>query len=246
MSQTINQLDKELETMFTALKPVNTYRFTDFNTAYKEGKVVHPAAICMTYTGSLGKNYIDLILTIVICDKVFPDDRNQKDTRSDMLKIAEWVKDIIYTSPRWNSWTRTTGDAQISDFVKQGADLVDGWEVKIPLRLFTEMDLCAIPLDDYDLGLDLTPSSCEPVTIIKNGEFETTVPSGGTFQYETSGGPCDSATVHNSDNSYLEEVASGGDLELPDQSLPIYLDGELVETVTYPAMTEPTIDIIWD
>lgn len=56
---------------------------------------------------------------------------------------------------------------------------------------------------------------------------------------------CEPVTVENSDQSYQQSVASGGTLVLPDRSIDINLDGVTVNTVTYPAMTEPNITIVW-
>ncbi len=53
------------------------------------------------------------------------------------------------------------------------------------------------------------------------------------------------ATVENSDQTYQETVPAGDTLVLPDQEANVYLDDALVETVSYPAMTDPEINIIW-
>ncbi len=58
-------------------------------------------------------------------------------------------------------------------------------------------------------------------------------------------GPSGDATVENSDQTYQETVGAGYTLVLPDQEIDVLLDGVLIETVTYPAMTEPEIEIIW-
>lgn len=58
--------------------------------------------------------------------------------------------------------------------------------------------------------------ACKPVTILdSSGNVLATVPSGDSYT-ETGSGPCDDATVRNSDSSYSNNVASGGTLILPD------------------------------
>lgn len=59
----------------------------------------------------------------------------------------------------------------------------------------------------------------------------------------TVGGGTASITVSNSDDTY--SVTTSVDLELPDQSIDVFLDGDFIEAVTYPAMTEPNITIEW-
>lgn len=53
------------------------------------------------------------------------------------------------------------------------------------------------------------------------------------------------SNISNSDDSYSVNVAAEDNLELSDRSIDINLDGVTVSTVTYPAMTEPNITIVW-
>lgn len=53
------------------------------------------------------------------------------------------------------------------------------------------------------------------------------------------------SNVSNSDDSYSVDVLSEQNLELPDRTIDVNLDGVTIETVTYPAMTEPDITILW-
>lgn len=51
------------------------------------------------------------------------------------------------------------------------------------------------------------------------------------------------ATVHNSDDTFEEQVASGGDLELEDTTINVYVNGALNQTVVVPSMIDRTINI---
>lgn len=53
------------------------------------------------------------------------------------------------------------------------------------------------------------------------------------------------SNVSNSDDSYGVDVPAETDLELSDRTIDVKLDGVTIETVTYPAMTEPDITIVW-
>lgn len=59
------------------------------------------------------------------------------------------------------------------------------------------------------------------------------------------GGICENATVHNSDNSYIESVVSGGDLELPDTTVNLFIDGSLVDSQNVVTLGAATINVIW-
>lgn len=54
---------------------------------------------------------------------------------------------------------------------------------------------------------------------------------------------CADATVHNSNDTYTASVASGGDLELPDEVLNVYVNGDLNQTTTYIPLSGEDINI---
>jgi hypothetical protein len=57
--------------------------------------------------------------------------------------------------------------------------------------------------------------------------------------------PCEPVTVRNSDSTYLEELASGETLVLPDYTINVILDGVTVDSETVPAMTDIEVNINW-
>ena len=59
------------------------------------------------------------------------------------------------------------------------------------------------------------------------------------------GGICENATVHNTDNSYFQSVVSGGDLELPDTTVNLYIDGALVNSQDVVTLGAANINVIW-
>lgn len=54
---------------------------------------------------------------------------------------------------------------------------------------------------------------------------------------------CDPATVKNSDNSFSQTVVCGGTLVLPDETLKVYIDGNLNQSTTKPALKTVNINI---
>jgi hypothetical protein len=171
----------------------------------------------MIYRATSAKDYDDLVLTLVVADKVFPKDlRNAKDVRSDTFRIIQNVKDVIYSSPRWNSFSSVKSASTAQYFRNQGGDLVDGWTIDIVLRVNTERDLCAIPIEGYNLG-EVIPPPCRPVTVLLNGQFYDEAESGSTINVVGSGGA--PVRVHNSDDSYDIDVPAGDTLALPDVTI---------------------------
>lgn len=75
------------------------------------------------------------------------------------------------------------------------------------------------------------------------------VDAGQTIVVDCSGGDpsgeCDPAIVENSDESFIESIASGATYILDDYNVKVYLDGVLVDTDTRPAMTNVTVNINW-
>lgn len=57
--------------------------------------------------------------------------------------------------------------------------------------------------------------------------------------------PCADATVQNSNLSYVETVASGGVLTLPDTTYNIEVDGVMQPPLILPTLEDTTINIIW-
>jgi hypothetical protein len=55
---------------------------------------------------------------------------------------------------------------------------------------------------------------------------------------------CDDATVRNSDSTYLETVASGGTLVLPDTTYNFIVNG-VTTSVTVPSLIDETFNIVW-
>lgn len=57
--------------------------------------------------------------------------------------------------------------------------------------------------------------------------------------------PYTTTKVRNSDFSYQEDVNCGGELVLPDTTVNLYLDGNLVSTTAFPTLSNETINIVW-
>lgn len=56
-------------------------------------------------------------------------------------------------------------------------------------------------------------------------------------------GSCEAGTVENSNQTFSEEVASGGTLSLPDTTINVFINGNLNQSETAPAMIDLDINI---
>ena len=105
---------------------------------------------------------------------------------------------------------------------------------------------CQVPVD----VTPFSPTTCADAsytvqyvngTLIENG----TIPSGGA---ETILVPnpsvCADATVRNTDSTYLETVASGGLLILPNTAYNVYVNGVLNQSFNVPSISNQTINIM--
>jgi hypothetical protein len=57
--------------------------------------------------------------------------------------------------------------------------------------------------------------------------------------------PCEDATVTNSDESYVQTVASGDTLILPDTTYNVFVNGVLQNSIEVPTLKDETINIVW-
>ena len=128
------------------------------------------------------------------------------------------LENTLRNSPRWQSFARLDTEWSGRHLDQFGGDKTYGWLTTCVIKIKKRSGICKIEslLPEYDFESQSgIMPACEPVT------------------------------VENSDQSYQQSVASGGTLVLPDRSIDINLDGVTVSTVTYPAMTEPNITIVW-
>ena len=56
---------------------------------------------------------------------------------------------------------------------------------------------------------------------------------------------CPSATVINTNGTYTASVQSGASLTLPDTTFNVQIDGVLVDTETYPTLSNQIINLVW-
>lgn len=244
--KTLNQINQEWEDFFTQHRGVNSYYYGDWLDVYTSNKINHTTVIMQILDivpgqgANNGSYYFDVNLILTCADKVYDDRSNWEDVKNDTFLILSDAVTVL-RSKRWTSFSKFVGGGTIKPFRQRGGAKVDGHFTELTLRIISNADICALPLIDYDFGADYAPS-CRPVIIYINGIFYESAPSGSTVNITQTGSP---ATVRNTNNTYSTSVASGGTLILPDQSVEIFLDSVSQGSTTYPAMTNPTINVLW-
>lgn len=208
MIKTLNQLKQELQIFADAHLQINEFYFGNFNQIYNEKIIRHTFLIADTQNIAPnrvrgGGSYTDITFIISACDQVFPDQSNWMDVKSDMFQVIMDCRNI-FESPRWKAFSSVQGSPTVTYFEQKGSDRVNGWVMNVTLRIPDLRDLCAIPLVDYDLDSQLE-SLCAGVTIIEDGNYSQTIPSGGTFSYSTGGGG--SVTIQVNGVEYIVELA---------------------------------------
>jgi hypothetical protein len=209
MIKTLNQLNQELQIFADAHLQINEFYFGNFNQIYNEKIIRHTFLIADTQNIAPnrvrgGGSYTDITFIISACDQVFPDQSNWMDVKSDTFQIIMDCRNI-FESPRWKSFSSVQGSPTVTYFEQKGSDRVNGWVMNVTLRIPDLRDLCAIPLVDYNLDSELE-SLCAGVTIIEDGNYLQTVPSGGTFSYSTTGGGGE-VTIQVNDVEYIVALA---------------------------------------
>lgn len=208
MIKTLNQLKEELKIFADSHLQINEFYFGNFNQIYNEKIIRHTFLIADTQNISPnrvrgGGSYTDITFIISACDQVFPDQSNWMDVKSDTFQIIMDCRNI-FESPRWKAFSSVQGSPTVTYFEQKGSDRVNGWVMNVTLRIPDLRDLCAIPLVDYNLDSELE-SLCAGVTIIEDGNYLQTVPSGGTYSYSTGGGG--SVTIQVNGEEYIVELA---------------------------------------
>lgn len=208
MTNTLNQLNRELKAIADAHIQVNTYYWGDFlNAINQDSAVIYPLACCFVTGNSLNKVAIPITINIIVADKFFKTGRqgNLNDTESDTLQVVRDFYNVINKSPRWQNFGKVTG-ATASKFLEKGSDESAGWVLQIQFTLYDNQSICNLPLIGYDFESSADLSDCADVLIV------------------------------NSDATFSYTALSGETYILPDEVFNVYVNTLFKETITFPAL----------
>jgi hypothetical protein len=214
---TINQLVKEFGIIAEQHKQINSFFFGDFLNALNQSEAVNYPLLCvMLMPGSMSEKTVNLTAIITVCDKYIVDqNRSIIEVHSDTLQILRDI-DLTLRQERFEDLTLDTQHST-EPFVERSQDIVAGWSMQMTMSVFDNQNWCEIPYGFYD--------------------FE----NGASSFVE----PCAPALVTNSNESFSELIQSGGAFVLEDQTISVFVEDELQETIEVPAMEDFDININW-
>lgn len=257
---TLNKLIEEFFKVGAAHKMIKTTFYGDFLNIVSTNRVNYCSLLINTADGAISKSYIEFRVEIAVMDKVFNDQSNQTEVESDAAQILQDLYSVIDYSNRWQSFAKiTNASAPIRKFISKGQDVVTGWSMTLNIGVKRRNGICNIPIEDYDYSGNYA-AYCAGVRIFQDNVLIEVVPSGGRFDFSGGGGSTPvNVTVNGvlvydqvtTDQALLvvnsldqqKGILQSGKWFLPDQTIEVIEDGDVIETITYPAMTDPDITI---
>lgn len=183
MITSINQLSDELKAIQEAHYQLNSYYFGEFNLALQNRGLEYPLLVCDYNNGSINVSNTSVQLFIIVADKVYKDNSNLIETKSDTLQICRDIFNIMKKSQRWQVLGRVT-QGNVTSFVERGKDEVAGHVMNVTIELRDTNGICELPLNGYDFG-GSGSVACDPVLIVNsNGTFSVSVASGSMYELE--------------------------------------------------------------
>jgi hypothetical protein len=183
MITSINQLSAELKAIQESHYQLNSYYFGEFNLALQNRELEYPLLVCDYNNGSVNVSNTSVQLFIIVADKVYKDNSNLIETKSDTLQICRDIFNVMKKSQRWQVLGRVT-QGNVTSFVERGKDEVAGHVMNVTIELRDTNGICDLPLNGYDFG-GSGAYACDPVLIVNsNGTFSVSVASGSTYELE--------------------------------------------------------------
>lgn len=183
MITSINQLSAELKAIQDSHYQLNSYYFGEFNLALQNRELEYPLLVCDYNNGSINISNTSVQLFIIVADKVYKDNSNLIETKSDTLQICRDIFNIMKKSQRWQVLGRVT-QGNVTSFVERGKDEVAGHVMNVTIELRDSNGICELPMNGYDFG-GSGVVGCDPVLIVNsNGTFSVSTPSGSTYELE--------------------------------------------------------------
>lgn len=165
----------------------------------------------------------------------------QKEVISDLTQIAEDLMGVLVNGTFFPFDYEMVQFPTVTPFIEEYENKHTGVELSIAIRVTYQYQACNVPASWAPVPIP----ACKPVTINVNGEFYESAPAGSTVDIDCGSIECDDAIVENSDESFVQTIASGGSYTLEDYTVETYVDGTLEDTQTAPAMTNIEININW-
>lgn len=188
-SVTLNKLIEEFYKLADAHEMLESFYYGNFLEIYQSdasNPIAYKTMLMNVNNASIDPNYVILTVELMVMDKVFKDNDDRQDVESDTLAILGDIFSVVSYSNRWQSFCKIGGASTMRKFVNKGEDQVTGWAMTIQLNVKRKNGLCDLPISDYDYEGTYKPY-CAGVRIFRDGLLTEVTPSGGRYDYTTSG-----------------------------------------------------------
>ena len=224
MNTSLLRVRNESKAYFAEHKMVKSFYWGDFIDIYAENQIEHSTVVIQaTRVTNMNRHNVDIQVFISYADRVFSDHSNLDEVQSQAIDVLNDFVMVLTTAPRWREFVTgaTSGNAEL--FFNRTGDLVAGAVMTVTISTKTTADLCAIPVRDYDYGLQPQPlPTCDPVTYNVEYADGTPIASGS----EPSGGN-------------IEVIVP----EPLDAIAEVYFEDELIATATIPSGGTDSVEI---
>jgi hypothetical protein len=144
---TIKEVKKLLNNLATDHKQINDFGWGDVWEIGESKSITYPLMYATIQNSSVTGKTFNLSLSLLFCDLVFADEKNEDDVISDQMLICQ---DII-AQLRSDTFDFTLSNTvNINFFTERLSDLVAGVQATITLALPYVADRCSVP-SDYPL-----------------------------------------------------------------------------------------------
>lgn len=154
MEKSLNRLKKDLNEIATAHKQINSFFWGQWIDAISRDAVDYPLMVCILQPSTMGDNFVEVSLQIVLADKYNQSDYDQiNEIHSDLLQVGNDIKTTLMQGV-FEDFLEREGVINLNPFINRGHDLTAGWTMDMTLRLFSYDNWCKIPQTGYNYGND--------------------------------------------------------------------------------------------
>jgi hypothetical protein len=141
---TLKEVRSLLNNLADDHKQINDFGWGDVWELGESQSITYPLMYCTIQNSNVTGKVFNLSLSILFCDLVFGDNKNEDDVISDQMLICQ---DII-AQLRSDTFEFTLGNSvNVNFFNERLSDLVAGVQANITLALPYVADRCAVPSD---------------------------------------------------------------------------------------------------
>lgn len=151
MNATINQINKELNSLADAHVQINSYFFGDFLDIYESETVEQTSLLANINNATINQHYVTLKIELMVMSQILNGKENVIDVESDTLQIINDILQVIKYSNKWQKLGKHEGNTEVLKFTEKGGDILNGWYCTLSFQVKKEQQgFCDLPFINYD------------------------------------------------------------------------------------------------